>query len=194
MQNKTFLYRETGSFTLKVPSGQIGSAWEWYHWKALLKDINRYMFLILIFDLEYLKQLQSSEPLHAKRPLILLLVRLTACMCSSRDLFRQTVFHKCGRGINCSLGCGLHPSFRNPHLNRAPLWWIFLSNNSAPANRKTAFYANREPNKQEDWVEFCMKRLRTLKSFKIFKSEIKKLKTYSGWCPFQGLFNDTTLI
>ncbi len=20
---------------LKVPSGQIGSAWEWYHWKAL---------------------------------------------------------------------------------------------------------------------------------------------------------------
>ncbi len=23
-----------------------------------------------------------------------------------------------------------------------------------------------------------------LKSFKIFKSEIKKLKTYSGWCPF----------
>ncbi len=21
--------------TLKVPSGQIGSAWEWYHWKAL---------------------------------------------------------------------------------------------------------------------------------------------------------------
>jgi hypothetical protein len=31
-----------------------------------------------------------------------------------------------------------------------------------------------------DWVEFCMKRLRTLKSFKIFKSEIKKSKTYSG--------------
>ncbi len=30
--------------------------------------------------------------------------------------------------------------------------------------------------------------------FKIFKSENKKLKTYSGWCPFQGLFNDTTLI
>jgi hypothetical protein len=31
---------------LKVPSGQIGSKWEWYHWKALEKDINRYMFLI----------------------------------------------------------------------------------------------------------------------------------------------------
>ncbi len=41
-------------------------------------------------------------------------------------------------------------------------------------------HANRKPNKQEDWIQFCMKRLRTSKSFKIFKSEIKKLKTYSG--------------
>jgi hypothetical protein len=55
-------------------------------------------------------------------------------------------------------------------------------------------HANREPNKQEDWIQFCMKRLRTLKSLKIFKSEIKKLKTYSGWCPFKGLSNDTTLM
>jgi hypothetical protein len=39
-----------------------------------------------------------------------------------------------------------------------------------------------------------MKRLRTLKSFKIFKSEIKKLKTYSDLCAFKGLSNDTTLI
>ncbi len=33
-------------FSIRVPSGQIGSKWEWYHWKALEKDINRYMFLI----------------------------------------------------------------------------------------------------------------------------------------------------
>jgi hypothetical protein len=39
-----------------------------------------------------------------------------------------------------------------------------------------------------------MKQLRTLKSFKIFKSEIKKLKTYSGSCAFKGLSNDTTLM
>jgi hypothetical protein len=31
---------------LKVPSCQIGSAREWYHWKGLKKDINLYMFLI----------------------------------------------------------------------------------------------------------------------------------------------------
>ncbi len=34
---------------LKVPSGQIGSKWEWYHWKALEKDINSYKFLIFYF-------------------------------------------------------------------------------------------------------------------------------------------------
>jgi hypothetical protein len=33
-------------FDLKVPSGQIGSALDWYHWKGLEKDINRYRFLI----------------------------------------------------------------------------------------------------------------------------------------------------
>jgi hypothetical protein len=55
-------------------------------------------------------------------------------------------------------------------------------------------HANRDPNKQEDWVQFCMELLRTLKSFKIFKSEIKKFKTCSGWCPFKGLSNDTTLM
>ncbi len=31
---------------LKVPSGQIGSKWKWWYWKAHEKDINRYMFLI----------------------------------------------------------------------------------------------------------------------------------------------------
>jgi hypothetical protein len=29
------------------------------------------------------------------------------------------------------------------------------------------------------WIHFCMKQLRTLKSFQIFKTEIKKSKTYS---------------
>jgi len=75
--------------------------------KSPLKGHQPLCFQFFIFYLEFLIQLQSYEPLHAKRPLILLLVRFTVCMCSSRDLFRQTVFHKCGRGINCSLDCGL---------------------------------------------------------------------------------------
>jgi hypothetical protein len=33
---------------------------------------------------------------------------------------------------------------RDPNQNRAALWRIFSSNKSAPANRKTGFYANRD--------------------------------------------------
>ncbi len=34
----------------------------------------------------------------------------------------------------------------------------------------------------------------TLKLFQIFRTEIIKSKTCSGWCPFQGLSNGTTLM
>jgi hypothetical protein len=34
-------------------------------------------------------------------PLIILLVGITDCMCTNRDLFRQTVHQKCGRVNNC---------------------------------------------------------------------------------------------
>jgi hypothetical protein len=44
------------------------------------------------------------------------------------------------------------------------------------------------------WIHFCMKRLRTMNYYQIFKIKNKKLKTYSGWCPFQGLSNGTTLM
>jgi hypothetical protein len=54
-------------------------------------------------------------------------------------------------------------------------------------------YANGDPNKQEDWRHFCIKKwLRTLKSVQIFKIKVKKSKTYSGRCSFQGLSNGTT--
>jgi hypothetical protein len=36
----------------------------------------------------------------------------------------------------------------------------------------------RDSNKEDDYRHFCMKRLGILKSFQIFKTEIKKLKTY----------------
>ncbi len=108
--------------------------------------------------------------------------------------FRRTVLQKCGRDINCSLGCGLHPSFCNPNQNRGALWRIVSSNESAPANSKTGFYADRDPNKQEVGVIFCMKRLETLMSFQISKIKNKKLKTYNSYCPFKGLSKDTTLM
>ena len=47
------------------------------------------------------------------------------------------------------------PSFRNPNQNRGELWRIYSSNESAPANRKTGFYATRDPNKQEVGFNFA---------------------------------------
>jgi hypothetical protein len=38
------------------------------------------MFLIFNFDLEYLRRVQSSEPLHTKMHLILLLVGIRGCL------------------------------------------------------------------------------------------------------------------
>ncbi len=39
-----------------------------------------------------------------------------------------------------------------------------------------------------------MKQLRTSNTYKIFKTKNKNKKTFSGWCPFQGLSNGTTLM
>jgi hypothetical protein len=73
-------------------------------------------------------------------------------MCSNVHLFRQTVLEKCWRDINCSLDYGSwikNSNIPQSKPNRAALWQIFSSNKSVPANRKTWFYANCDPNKQE---------------------------------------------
>jgi hypothetical protein len=49
---------------------------------------------------------------------------------------------------------------------KAALWWIFSSNISAPANRKTGFYANSDPNKQE--VGFILHE--AAQSFEVFSN------------------------
>ncbi len=43
-------FRSTCTDTWKVPSGQIGSSWEWYHWIGLEKDINHFYFQFCIFE------------------------------------------------------------------------------------------------------------------------------------------------
>ncbi len=89
---------------------------------------------------------------------------------------------------------GRTSSFRNPNQKRAGLWWIFSSSNSAPANRKTGFYANREPNKQEVGFIFALSGSELCSLVKYSRSKKKKKKKYSGWCPFKVLSNDTTLM
>jgi hypothetical protein len=86
--------------------GQIGSAWEWYHWIGLEKDINCYRFLFFIFGLDYLIRVRSSESLHAKmNPTSYLFGSRFAC--AQTAIFSAELHQKCGRYINYSVDCGL---------------------------------------------------------------------------------------
>jgi hypothetical protein len=49
-----------------------------------------------------------------------------------------------------------------------------------PIGRKDSTVHKPKSEQAGGWIHFCMKQLRTLKSFQVFKSEIKKSKTYSG--------------
>ncbi len=66
-----------------------------------------YVFDFLISMLNILNNFQVLSRFMQKGLLILLLVWITVCMCSNRDLFRRTVLQKFGRDINCSLDFGL---------------------------------------------------------------------------------------
>jgi hypothetical protein len=136
---------------IKVPSGQTGSAWEWYHWIGLEKEINRNRFLFFILELEYMRRVHSSEPLHAKiNPTSYLFGSRFACLkprsfppnCAPKMQERQQLFLDHSSWVKNS-------NIQNPNQNRATLWRIFSSKKSAPANRKTGFYANRDQNKQK---------------------------------------------
>jgi hypothetical protein len=109
-------------------------------------------FLFFIFDLEYLIRVHSSEPLRAK-------MNPTFCLFGSQFACAQTAIFS---AEPCSITAGEKsvvlwitareqrtPISCDPNQNRAELWQIFSSNKSVPANRKTGFYANRDPNKQE---------------------------------------------
>ncbi len=182
--------RNPGSLSLglKVPSGQIGSTWEWYHCIGLEKNINRYWFFN--FTLEYLKRLQSSEPLHAK-------MNPTSCCLFDHSLHRILSTYwlanppKCCSILVWIAGCwnSLLMS-RNPKNN----WCLslhFWSTVRQFEHMQTVIQTSR---RLDWWIHLCMKRLRTLNSHKIFKIKNEKQKTYSSWCPFQGLSNGTTLV
>ncbi len=116
---------------LQVPCGQIGSAWEWYHWIGLKKVLNGYRFLIFNFSLQFLERHQSSEPLYTK-------MSLTSCLLGSRFVWAQTVifsaepYSKNARKSTIVLWITSReqnmwriPTSRNPNQNSAALWRIF---------------------------------------------------------------------
>ncbi len=72
--------------------------------------------------------------------------------------------------------------------NIAALWLIFSTNKVRSQYDERILY---KPWSEQagGWIHFCMKRLKTFKSFQIFKTEINRSKTCSSWCPSQGLSN-----
>ncbi len=139
------------------------------------------MFLIFNFDLEYLRRVKSSEPLHTKmnptsfllrswlvqNPFFLLVVALlfVGKICQSAALFWF------GLRIVGFLQIFYSQAIISRTIVESP---AFLEHGSA---KKIAVCAHtiRDPNKLEDQMHFYMKRLRTLKTFQIFKTKITNI-------------------
>jgi hypothetical protein len=112
-----------------------------YHWIGLEKfkgTSTARGFRFFIYDFEYLKRVQSSEPLHAK-------MNPTPCLFGSRFACVQTAnfsAEQCFKNAEetsivlwITAGEKRIPISRNPNQNRATFWRIFSSNKSASANR-----------------------------------------------------------
>ncbi len=87
---------------LKVLSGQIGSAWEWYHWIGIEKNIDRYNFFIFYFKFHFWIFEKTSKFWAAsyKNEPNLLLVRIMVCIESFLPIGWRTFFMtKCAKGM-----------------------------------------------------------------------------------------------
>ncbi len=143
-------------------------------WKLLIR------FRFFNFTLEYLRRLQSSEPLHAKmNPSPCLFVSWFAWKplpIAWRTFIWWKNWPKCCTILVWIAGCwnSLLRS-RNPKNN-----WCFSRIFGARFSGKVCGLSTCKPwSKQAGgWIHFCMKRLRTLNSFQIFKIKNKKWKTY----------------
>jgi hypothetical protein len=129
------------------------------------------------FYLEHLIRVQSSEPLHAK-------MNPTSCSFGSWLAYAQTAIFSA------------KPYSKKAGETSIVLWIILrlgVKNYNIPQSKpckieqlfggffhqiKVCQPIGRQDSMQT--VNFCMKWLRSLKSFEIFKSEIKGSKTYSG--------------
>jgi hypothetical protein len=71
---------------------------------------------------------------------------------------------------------GLHVLNPKPKYSRAAFWRIFSSNKSAPANKKTGFYENRDPSDQET------KRIKGQAFFLLLKLKVESNGKQGGDC------------
>jgi hypothetical protein len=107
------------------------------------------VFYFFIFDLEYLIRVHSSEPIHGK-------MNSTSCLFGSRFACAQTQSFPPNHAPKIQerhqLFFGLQlvsKEFEHPPSQTKIEQHFGGSNKSAPANRKTEFFANHDLNKQE---------------------------------------------
>jgi hypothetical protein len=129
--------------------------------------------IIFIFDLEYLIRVQSSEPLHAKK-------NPTSCLLGSWFACAQTIIFSAEQ---CSKKCERHQLFFGLQLVSKEFQHPAIQTKikqqfgeffhqikvCQPIGRQDSMQTVIRKSRRLD--SFCMKRLRT---FQIFKSEIKK--------------------
>ncbi len=98
-------------WSLKVLSGQIRSALEWYHWIGFEKDINRYRFLIFDFLSGIFKVLSRFMQKWIQHP---------NCLEPSLHVLKPHA-PKCGRDINCFLDYG--SLIKNSNIQQSKPKW-----------------------------------------------------------------------
>ncbi len=141
---------------LKIPSGQIGSAWEWYHWIGLKKSSTAKGFWFWIFE-KTSKFWAASNKTESN----LLLVWITVCMRTNRDLFPAKPCSKNAGVYNCSLDYGLwveefqHPAIRTKLVQH--FGGFFHQIKVCQPIGRTEQAAG--------WINFWMKRLRDFEAF-----------------------------
>jgi hypothetical protein len=152
---------------------------DWIYMRVVPLDRPWKSFWFLNFTLEYLKRLQSSELLHTK-------INPTSCLSGSRFACRilssywlaHFYLMKKSAKLLCSIlvwiaGCwNLHSkAVVQRTIDVSP---ALLEHGST---KKIAVSTCKPWSKQVGgWITFCMKRLRTFKSYQIFKIKIKNLK------------------
>ncbi len=111
---------------LKVPSGQIGSAWEWYHWKALKRTSTAIRFWFFKFQYWIFETTSKFWAASYKIEPNLLLVWFTVCIeCCLPIGWRTLIWWKNPPKCSSILvwvaeWWNFLPASRNPKNN----WWL----------------------------------------------------------------------
>ncbi len=163
----------------KVPSSQIVSTWESYHWISLGKDINRYRFFYFFILLVNIWKTSKFPAESCKNESNLLLVRVTVCIESCLPIGWRTFIWwkippKCSSIWFGSQDVGILYSWAVSQrtIDVSP---AFLEHGLAEKIAVWA-HANRDPNKQEVGFIFAWSYSEFWTLIKYSRSKIKYQK------------------